>query len=218
MTPEVSTQPISTWLGSTWPEHALRVSSFADLVAIYEPRWTLVAAPLEVSTAQRAVLESAASSLPCFEFARESAPTGEPLEYALPWFDGHPAGETWLGLARPLVLLFAELFEAERVGVRLALSDRPLCPRFHVDNVVCRLVVSLAGAGSEFIAQDDVRRGSLGASDSPVERQGALVHQVDTLDMVLMKGEAWPQNQGRGVVHRSPAGTEPRLVMTVDLL
>ncbi len=219
MTPALEPMaPVPAVALDRWPEHATRVASLEDLVAIYESRLSLVTAPLDLSPDDQHAIEAAAASLPCFEFARESGPAGEPLEYALPWFEGLAGGEAWLRVARPVVEVFADLFEADRLGVRLTLSDKPMCPRFHVDNVVCRLVVTLVGRGSEFLDDADVRRKLLGTKESPVERGGAHLHHLEPREVGLFKGEAWPQNKGRGIVHRSPAGTDRRLVMTVDLL
>ena len=44
-----------------------------------------------------------------------------------------------------LVDMFSFLFELKRVGLRLAVLDRPMCPRFHVDRVPCRLVITYQG-------------------------------------------------------------------------
>jgi hypothetical protein len=203
---------------TAWTAPARRVDGLEALCAIYEPQLALVAAPLAVSGAHRAALAEATRDVPCFEFVRESDPAGSPLEYALPWFEGHPGGAAWLEVARPVVELFADLFEAHRVGVRLCLADRPMCPRFHVDDVVCRLVVTLAGPGSEFLDDRDAHRAALGVHQSAVERPGATIHRLEPLDVGLFKGEAWPGMAGRAVVHRSPPGATRRLVMTVDLL
>jgi hypothetical protein len=219
VTPTVDVSSVSPVAAlPAWPAHTRRTDALDDLVAIYEPGLTLVTAPLEVAPAERALLVAAAREVPCFEFVKETSPEGESLEHALPWFEGHAGGEAWLAVARPLVRLFADLFEAERLGVRLTLANKPMCPRFHVDDVVCRLVVTLEGAASEFLGDVDVRRKLLGAKESAVERDGAPVHQLAPLEVGLFKGEAWPDNRGHGIVHRSPAGAERRLVMTVDLL
>lgn len=219
MTPavDVSARP-SVVPPLVWPAHARRTDALDDLVDIYEPALNLVTAPLDADASVLEALTRAANEVPCFEFVKETSGEGEALEYALPWFEGHAGGRAWLGLAQPLVRLFADLFEAERLGVRLTLADKPMCPRFHVDDVVCRLVVTLVGRGSEFLSEPDVRRKLLGAKESPVEREGATIHQLAPLEVGLFKGEAWPDNKGRGIVHRSPAGSDRRLVMTVDLL
>lgn len=48
-----------------------------------------------------------------------------------------------------------------------------------------------------------------------------FIQQMGTGDVALLKGELWEGNEGRGIVHRSPALTvkQPkRLVMTCDLV
>jgi hypothetical protein len=126
-----------------------------------------------------------------------------------------------------LVELFSILADTERVGVRIGLTDRQMCPRFHVDRVTLRLVTTLAGPGTEFLDDLEVDRRFLGrgAGGRPDERSGllrpgAVVHRAAPRDVVLLKGELWPDNEGRGAVHRSPALAEGqwRLVVTLDEL
>ena len=35
-------------------------------------------------------------------------------------------------------------------------------------------------------------------------REGATIRQLERFDVGLMKGDRWPGNQGKGLVHRSP--------------
>lgn len=121
--------------------------------------------------------------------------------------------------------VLAELTGCELVGVRLARLEAAMCPRFHVDKVTVRVVSTFAGHGTEYLAEEDVDRRWLGhaargVSDeaSGLMRPGARIRRAEASDVVLLKGEAWPKNAGRGAVHRSPAASaaSPRLVMTLD--
>lgn len=123
--------------------------------------------------------------------------------------------------------VLAELTGCELVGVRLARLEAPMCPRFHVDKVTVRVVSTFVGDGTEYLAEEDVDRRWLGhaaggVSDeaSGLMRPGARIRRAEVSDVVLLKGEAWPRNLGRGAVHRSPAASSasPRLVMTLDPL
>lgn len=123
--------------------------------------------------------------------------------------------------------VLAELTGCELVGVRLARLEAAMCPRFHVDKVTVRVVSTFAGNGTEYLAEEDVDRRWLGhaargVSDeaSGLMRPGARIRRAEVHDVVLLKGEAWPKNAGRGAVHRSPAASavSPRLVMTLDPL
>jgi hypothetical protein len=123
--------------------------------------------------------------------------------------------------------VLAELTGCELVGVRLARLEAAMCPRFHVDKVTVRVVSAFAGNGTEYLAKEDVDRRWLGHAARGVNdeasglmRPGARVRRAAASDVVLLKGEAWPKNAGRGAVHRSPSASavSPRLVMTLDPL
>jgi hypothetical protein len=114
----------------------------------------------------------------------------------------------------------ADLVGARTVGVRLAVLESAMCPRMHVDRVALRLVVTYAGLGTEYL--NEPRDAEVGGS--PIETRltspFACVVSAAPTDVLLLKGEAWHGNQGRGAVHRSPAASpsEPRLVLTLDPL
>jgi hypothetical protein len=113
-----------------------------------------------------------------------------------------------------------EMTAAPRVGVRLIRLDAPMCPRFHVDHVTARLVCTYAGAASEWLDERDVDRALVTGPlfvDAAI-RRNATILRCDPLDIVLFKGTAWPGNERRGVVHRSPPRSEPRLLLTIDPL
>jgi hypothetical protein len=123
--------------------------------------------------------------------------------------------------------LMGELTGCTSVGIRCARLDAAMCPRFHVDRVGVRLVTTLVGPGTEYVASEHVNRAMLGhaaggASDatSGLLRPGAVIARAEPGDVVLMKGESWPGNTGCGAVHRSPAtqADAPRLVVTIDPL
>lgn len=125
------------------------------------------------------------------------------------------------------VEVLADLTGCECVGVRLIRVEEAMCPRFHVDRVALRVVCTYLGLGTEYVASEHVERRLLGhaAGGRPDEGSGLLLAPGRTLaaspgDVVLLKGEVWPGNAGRGAVHRSPLASRqaPRLVMTLDPL
>jgi hypothetical protein len=121
-----------------------------------------------------------------------------------------------------------ELTGATAVGVRLWTLESTMCPRFHVDRVTVRLVCTYVGAGTELVAHEDADRAWLGHApqagrdgddpDARVVRSPECVVRAPRGALVLLKGEAWPENEGRGAVHRSPSTSSatPRLVLTID--
>jgi hypothetical protein len=128
--------------------------------------------------------------------------------------------EAWLQDLHTVVGLYADLFEARWLGVRLTTVDGDLCPRFHVDRVGVRLLCTYAGPATEWLEERDAARGHLGPSGD-VLRPGGRVRTLERFDVALLKGEAWPGNEGRGAVHRSPAPVADgprRILLTVDVL
>lgn len=118
-----------------------------------------------------------------------------------------------------LVSAFACLFDAKRIGLRLRILDKAMCPRFHVDHVPVRLITSYAGLGSEWLGEGVMARRRLG---EPVAEpsDATLIQRATSGHVLLAKGEKWIGNEGGGLIHRSPqppAG-ERRLLLTLDWL
>ena len=116
-----------------------------------------------------------------------------------------------------VVDMFSCLFELQEVGLRLAVLNTAMCPKFHVDRVPCRLICTYAGAGTEWHANDEVQRLD-GASVLPLP--GIAPRELGCGDVALLKGEMWEGNEGRGLVHRSPSASDDRrrLVLTLDFM
>ncbi|NMZ67866.1 Protein of unknown function [Pseudomonas peli] len=118
-----------------------------------------------------------------------------------------------------LISAFACLFDAKRIGLRLRILDKAMCPRFHVDHVPVRLITSYAGVGSEWLQEGVMARRRLG--DPAAEpSDAALIERAEAGHVLLAKGEKWIGNEGGGLIHRSPqppAG-ERRLLLTLDWL
>lgn len=118
-----------------------------------------------------------------------------------------------------LVSAFACLLEAERIGVRLRVLDKPMCPRFHVDHVPLRLITTYAGVGSEWLREDAMPRHGLG-EPAAEPHDSRDIQQLLAGEVALFKGEKWAGNEGAGIIHRSPL-TSPankRLILTLDWL
>ncbi|MEN7343695.1 MAG: DUF1826 domain-containing protein [Pseudomonadota bacterium] len=125
-----------------------------------------------------------------------------------------------------LVEKFCFLFELERAGMRLATLDRAMCPRFHVDRVPCRLITTYSGIGTEWLSHDAVDRSKLGpGSNGLADHESGIygddndINRLARGEVALLKGELWPENEGAGLVHRSPAVApgEQRLLLTLDM-
>lgn len=121
--------------------------------------------------------------------------------------------------------VFADLFDLSHVGLRLELLNKTMCPRFHVDKLMCRLVSTYAGDTTEWLTEDNVDRTKLGvgANGQPDEQSGIYfsenaIQRASPGDVLLMKGQSWPDSAVPGLVHRSPSasGLSPRLLLGLD--
>ncbi|TKK35826.1 DUF1826 domain-containing protein [Pseudomonas sp. CFBP13528] len=126
-------------------------------------------------------------------------------------YDGFIADVSWL------VGAFACLLGARRIGVRLRLLDKAMCPRFHVDHVPVRLITTYAGVGSQWLREGVMDRRRLSQPDAePTER----IEHIHCGEVALLKGTKWHGNEHHGLIHRSPAlkANERRLILTLDWL
>lgn len=126
-----------------------------------------------------------------------------------------------------LVEMFCTLFEVKQVGLRLAILDQAMCPKFHVDKVPCRLVTTFSGVGTQWLPHEKVNRtklgsGSLGLVDeeSGIMQHPSNIQHLVAGDVALLKGESWYNNENCGLVHRSPAvaNNSQRLLLTLDFI
>ena len=127
--------------------------------------------------------------------------------------EGFVADVEWLAGA------YACLLDARRIGLRLRVLDKAMCPRFHVDHVPLRLITTYAGDGSQWLHENVMPRQRLG--DPTAEpRDNRDVEQLMAGQVALFKGEKWAGNEGAGIIHRSPPVEDGarRLILTLDWL
>ncbi|MDO8709918.1 MULTISPECIES: DUF1826 domain-containing protein [Pseudomonas] len=118
-----------------------------------------------------------------------------------------------------LVSAFACLLGAKRIGLRVRVLDKAMCPRFHVDHVPVRLITTYSGAGSQWLKEGVMDRRQLGQPGAE-PTQHSPIEQIVSGEVALLKGEKWHGNEGFGLIHRSPqpASGERRLILTLDWL
>ena len=166
----------------------------------------------------------------------ESQPTLEELLVVSPEeaFDsvkkllgGSPEAEVLAEDIAHLVDMFCCLFDLKRGALRMTVLDRAMCPRFHVDRVPCRLVTTYQGIATEWLPHNVADRSKLGTGNmgKPDELSGLFesvsdIQQLKSGDVGLMKGELWHNNEGAGLIHRSPQVPDNtrRLVLTLDFM
>jgi hypothetical protein len=140
---------------------------------------------------------------------------------------GSPEAELLAEDIANLVDMFCCLFDLKRGALRMTVLDRAMCPRFHVDRVPCRLVTTYQGIATEWLPHNVADRSKLGTGNmgKPDELSGLFdnisdIQQLKSGDVGLMKGELWHNNEGAGLIHRSPQvpNNTRRLVLTLDFM
>ena len=92
------------------------------------------------------------------------------------------------------------------VTMRLVTTNEDGCRRFHADRTNLRLLCTYRGPGTEWLPDEQVDRLALekGAPNDSIVRHGSP-SELAPFWAGIMKGEGYPGNKGRGLVHRSPA-------------
>ncbi|MCQ8180536.1 DUF1826 domain-containing protein [Methylomonas sp. SURF-1] len=202
--------------------------NFGDLARIYEDPVNLCLIERPRPNTIELFVQSALQAKTRLEISQAADPQSYDFAELWPQAANLPGYDAWTADVAWLTAAYCELFGLRETGLRIRTLDKAMCPRFHVDRVTARLVCSYGGIGTEWLPEYALDRSKLGmgACGQPDEHSGLIldptaVRQMPAYAVGLMKGEHWEGNEGRGLVHRSPAPTavQPRrLLLTLDML
>lgn len=194
---------------------AVDAVTLTDLAQVFDPFVNLVRLHRPLPPGLADCLDAAHASGALGSGRRAVIDAGSPLPTGtlpeLPGRDTVDADVQWLSE------LLADLTGCRRVGVRIEVLDRAMCPRWHVDRVALRLLCTWIGPATEWLDERCADRSRLGSDDVMTDASG--IGRAAAGDIVLLKGELWPGNAGRGVIHRSPhldAAHRLRIVAAFD--
>ena len=210
----------------------IEVATSADLAGILDPSVNLCVWRRPERAEITALASRVAGSLGSrsrFVFERDDGGMYQAVTDFLPaaaWDVDRRAASAWRDDVLSICELFANCVEAAAAVVVLEGPSEATCPRFHVDRVGIRMLVTYSGPGTEWLEESDVDRRWLGAAgdglpddQDGVLRDGAEIRSLPPFSVALFKGEAWPGAERRGVVHRSPDPCgAPRVLLRVDAL
>ncbi|MAI42047.1 MAG: DUF1826 domain-containing protein [Candidatus Azotimanducaceae bacterium] len=130
--------------------------------------------------------------------------------------DNEAIGSLTKEIVRTNEILY-ELFDCKEISIRVTTLSKPMCPKFHVDAIACRMLTTISGGGTEWISRDDVDESVLANRwlDTAPLKTGKEIRQLKTSAMSLLKGGSW-QEGFEGVVHRSPHQSSERLLLSYD--
>ncbi|CAO3456213.1 DUF1826 domain-containing protein [Azospirillum argentinense] len=203
---------------STAP-HVVLCRTATELSAIRQPGVTLALWRRTLPTGLATQLARFTNAdQPSFRLATTPDEAEEDIAAAFP-AAGRNSGPLLDDIAR-LVRLYADLVGCPGVMLRLDSVADDGCRFFHADHVGLRLLCTYQGAGTQWLPDEAANRPALGRGDND-----AVIADPDRLQVFgaghvgLLKGESWPGNRGRGLVHRSPPADHsglPRLLLCLD--
>ncbi len=108
---------------------------------------------------------------------------------------------------KPSLEAFLSLLPKASFQFTAGRTQSRMCPLFHVDNVQLRFFVTLRGPGTQWLLNTDVNRSHLGKGTNRkiLRHENVMIQELQTFQVGLLKGERYPGNMGKGIVHRSPA-------------
>lgn len=120
-----------------------------------------------------------------------------------------------------LLHLFKKISASENLSVLLETVNTNMCRRFHTDVNDLRLLCTYSGQGTLWLTEDNVNRNALDNSgnNEAIVIEENNIQQVETGDVVILKGSKYIQNDTKAVVHRSPSienNKEKRLLLRID--
>lgn len=199
--------------------HVALCRTAAELSAIRQPGVTLALwrRPLPTGLAAQLARFTGADR-PSFRLATTPDEAEEDIAAALP-AARRTAGPLLDDIAR-LVRLYADLVGCPAVMLRLDSVTGDGCRFFHADHVGLRLLCTYQGAGTQWLPDEAVNRPALGRGDNDaVIADPTRLQTFGAGHVGLLKGESWPGNRGRGLVHRSPPAAPSglsRLLLCLD--
>ena len=120
----------------------------------------------------------------------------------------------------------AVLLDCRHLDAQLYTQRSDGCRKIHSDNVPLRIMCTYAGPGTDWLPESDLVREHLGPSELDAEtanrrviREGSRLQRCGVGDILLLKGDRFPGNLGRGAAHRSPpleADGATRVVLKID--
>ncbi len=128
-------------------------------------------------------------------------------------------GEALLQDILDLLRLFEQVTGVSSFGVVLAKVSTTMCPRFHADHNELRMLCTYYGPGTLWLPDHALDRKAYlsGKGNKNILLDKKNVQQVDTGDVVILKGALYPG--ATPIVHRSPniqENNEERILLSID--
>jgi hypothetical protein len=202
---QIHTNPLADKVINDYASSHITVDDVADIIEIYNEDRNTVVLHREIPTLTKTLNEC---SMKIGTHITSICRPGEDLTPTLSLHLPTPLTTLFAQDVGHWMQVFADVTESTKIGLRISSMNHAMCPRFHVDKVLLRGDI---GPGTQYLANHDVNRAALRPESTKsehvhsmhVERPNAVIWSARPGDLVLLKGEGWPGNEGFGAVHRS---------------
>lgn len=181
--------------------------NLADLSQIYQPTINLCLVERQVDIELKCFVEHLLKLSNPVSFLESIDFTSFNFFGLLPQAGHLPGHRAFCKDVAGLTALYCDLFELERVGLRLRTLDHAMCPKFHVDSVTCRMVCTYGNAGTEWLDDIYVDRSKLGRGARGLKDEfSGLIMDTNAIQTMpayaigLLKGSCWEGNEHYGAV------------------
>lgn len=120
-----------------------------------------------------------------------------------------------------LVKSFSDLTGSDSLRLFLGRINSNMCRRFHTDVNSLRLLCTYSGPGTMWLSNENINHKAMRqkGSDPGIALDKSKIQQVNTGEVVILKGAVYPGENTQACVHRSPTieeAGETRLLLRLD--
>lgn len=119
-----------------------------------------------------------------------------------------------------LAELYRQVRQVDKVLIRIERITESRGRLLHVDEVQLRLLCTYRGLTTRWLSDDAAVRDGIGKrSNARIYRKPSDIRRLPLGHVALIKGECWPGNAGRGLVHGEPHVSKPhhhRMSVVID--
>jgi hypothetical protein len=126
------------------------------------------------------------------------------------WSDNSESGDWLINDLTDLVYRFSEAADVSSVRLHLESLRDAGCCKFHADHLSLRMLCTYFGPGTEWAPGEAVCREEIGCAADSIEAanqriipDAGAIQQAPTGAVLVFKGNLFPGEEGRGLVHRS---------------
>ena len=204
------------------PNHVVLSNQLQELIKIHYPNVNLAIVSREGSERLKKFISEL--DLNTFPSLLKSFHYSECSEILKKHFKGISKDETGLNLfindISAITKEYSRIVAEEIIRFNLYIVEDDMCKYFHSDYNNLRLLCTYHGEGTQWIENHNANRNKMGCEkNEEILIDSSAINQLKTFWIALLKGQAYPNNLGNGIIHRSPPMGEKknkRILLKLD--